>query len=176
MWFAKINLAFFKWDILKCMYLILQRMTLTAFQENATATLWRTFGAIPIQQCGMPQLFCDAIWPPRRLEFLPVLHAERQHIKLKTSLYLFRPDSIINQGKKNNNGLLTEGLRFCHLQIFCFCFCFFFISGNYKMYRHSKETKSHYRLTHLLASCEPEENSTVFLFVYFSRLPITRTF
>ena len=30
------------------------------------------------------------------------------------------------------------------------------------MYRHSKETKSHYRLTHLLAGCEPEENSTVF--------------
>ena len=44
------------------------------------------------------------------------------------------------------------------------------------MYRDSKETKSHYRLTHLLASCEPEENSAVFLFVYFSRLPITRTF
>ena len=159
------------------MYLILQRMTLTAFQENATVTLWRTFGAIPIQQCGMPQLFCDAIWPPRRLEFLPVLHAERQHIKLKTSLYLFRPDSIINQGKKNNQWLACRGpeiLSFANI-LFLFLF-FFFISGNYKMYMHSKETKSHYRLTHLLASCEPEENSTVFLFVYFSRLPITRTF
>ena len=160
------------------MHLILQRMTLTAFQENATATLWRTFGAIPIQQCGMPQLFCDAIWPPRRLEFLPVLHAERQHIKLKTSLYLFRPDSIINQGKKTIMACLQRAWDFviCKYFVFAFVFLFFFISGNYKMYRHSKETKSHYRLTHLLASCEPEENSTVFLFVYFSRLSITRTF
>lgn len=140
------------------MYLILQCMTLTAFQENATAPFWRTFGAIPIQQCGMPQLFCDAMWPPRRLEFSPVLHAERQHIKLKTSLHLFRPDSFIKE--KNNQWLACRGpeiLSFANI---------FFISGNYKMYRDSKETKSRYRLTHLLASCEPEENGRVLLFVY----------
>ena len=144
------------------MYLILQRMTLTAFQENATTTLRRTFGAIPIKQCGMPQLFCDAIWLPRRLEFSPVLHAERQHIKLKASLYLFRPDSIIKE--KSNQWLACRGpeiLSFANIYIF------FFISGNYKMYRDSKETKRHYWLTHLLrASCEPEENGRVFLFVY----------
>ena len=127
--FAKINLAFFQWNILKCIYLILQRMTLTAFQENATATLWRTFGAIPIQQCGMPQLFCDAIWPPRRLEFLPVLHAELQHIKLKTSLYLFRPDSIINQGKKNNQWLACRGPEFLSFANILFLFLFFFLSA-----------------------------------------------
>ena len=71
---------------------------------------------------------------------------------------------------------LQRALDFVICKYFVFVFVFFFMSGNYKMYRHSKETKSHYRLTHLLASCEPEENSTVFLFVYFSRLPITRTF
>ena len=101
------------------MYLILQRMTLTAFQENATTTLRRTFGAIPIKQCGMPQLFCDAIWLPRRLEFSPVLHAERQHIKLKASLYLFRPDSIIKE--KNNQWLACRGpeiLSFANIYIF----------------------------------------------------------
>ena len=138
-------------------------MTLTAFQENATATLWRTFGAIPIQQCGMPQLFCDEIWPPRRLEFLPVLHAERQHIKLKTSLYLFRSDSIIKE-KKQSMACLQRAWDF----VIC-KYIYFFISENYKMYRDSKETKRHYWLTHLLwASCEPEENGRIFLFVYSS--------